>query len=34
MKIEEHMYNNKYIIRNTYNKQDPPFCLELDKYEF
>lgn len=32
MKIEEHVYNNKYIIRNTYNKQEPPFRLELDKY--
>ena len=34
MQIEEHMYSNKYIIRNTYNKQEPPFRLELDKYEF
>lgn len=31
MEIEEHTYNNKYIIRNTYNKQGPPFRLELDK---
>jgi len=34
MKIEKHMYNNKYIIRNTYNKQGPPFRLELEKSEF
>lgn len=34
MKIEEHMYNNKYIIRNTYNKEGPPFRLELDKSDF
>ena len=37
MKIEEHMYNNKYRIYNTYNKEGPPFCLKLeesDKYEF
>jgi hypothetical protein len=34
MKIEEHMYNNKYRIHNTYNKEGPPFRLELDKYEF
>jgi hypothetical protein len=34
MKIEESMYNNKYIIRNTYNKEGPPFRLELDKFEF
>ena len=34
MKIEEHMYNDKYIIRNTYNKEGPPFRLELDKTEF
>ena len=32
MKIEEDVYNDKYIIRNTYNKQEPPFRLELDKY--
>ena len=34
MQIEEHMYNNKYIIRNTYNKQGPPFRLELEKSTF
>ena len=34
MKIEEHMYNNKYRIHNTYNKEGSPFRLELDKYEF
>ena len=34
MKIETHMYNNKYIIRNTYNKEGPQFRLELDKSEF
>ena len=34
MKIEEHMYNNKYIICNTYNKEGPPFRLELDRSEF
>ena len=34
MKIEEHMYNNKYVIRNTYNKNGPPFHLELDKTVF
>lgn len=31
MVIEEHMYNNKYIIRDTYNKEGPPFRLELDQ---
>lgn len=25
MEIEEHMYNNKYIILNTYNKKGEPF---------
>lgn len=34
MKIDEHMYNNKYIIRNTYNKQGEPFILLLDKQDF
>ena len=34
MAIEEHMYNNKYIIRKTYNKEGELFRLELDKYEF
>ena len=34
MKIEEHMYNNKYIICNRYNKEGPPFRLELDRSEF
>ena len=34
MKIEEHMYNNKYIILNTYNKQGQPFRLTLVKNEF
>jgi len=37
MEIEEHMYNNKYRICNTYNKEGPPFCLKLeesDKSEF
>lgn len=34
MKIEEHMYNNKYIICNTYNKEGPPFRLEIDRSEF
>ena len=34
MEIEEHMYNNKYIIRNTYNKEGLQFRLELDKSEF
>lgn len=34
MKIEEHMYNNKYIILNTYNKQGEPFRLTLAKNEF
>ena len=37
MKIEEHKYNNKYRIYNTYNKEEPPFCLKLeesDKSEF
>ena len=34
MKIEEHMYNNKYIILNTYNKQGEPFRLTLAKSEF
>ena len=34
MKIEEHTYSNKYIIRNTYNKKGPPFRLELDKSDF
>jgi hypothetical protein len=37
MKIEKHMYNNKYIIHNTYNKEELPFRLELeesDKSEF
>ena len=34
MEIEEHMYNDKYIIHDTYNKQGPPFRLVLDKYEF
>jgi hypothetical protein len=31
MVIDEHMYNNKYIIRNTYNKEGPPFRLRLDQ---
>jgi hypothetical protein len=31
MKIERYMYNNKYIIRNTYNKEGPPFRLELEE---
>ena len=31
MIIEEHMYNNKYIILNTYNKKGEPFLLALDK---
>ena len=34
MKIDEHKYNNNYIIRNTYNKEGPQFRLELDKSEF
>ena len=34
MKIEEHMYNNKYVIHNTYNKEGPPFRLVLDKSRF
>jgi hypothetical protein len=34
MEIEEHMYNNKYIIRNTYQKEGPPFRLEIDKTVF
>lgn len=36
MEIEENTYNNKYIISNTYNKEGPPFRLELElnKSEF
>jgi hypothetical protein len=34
MAIEEQMYNNKYIIRDAYNKQGPPFRLKLDQTEF
>lgn len=34
MEIEEHMYNNKYIIQNTYKKEVPPFYLKLDKSAF
>jgi len=34
MKIEKHMYSNKYIIRNTYNKEELPFRLELEESEF
>jgi hypothetical protein len=34
MKIEQHMYNNKHIILNTYNNQGEPFRLALDNYEF
>jgi hypothetical protein len=31
MEIGEHMYNNKYIILNTYSKKGEPFLLALDK---
>ena len=34
MKIEEHMYNDKYIIHNTYKKEGPPFRLELEDSSF
>jgi hypothetical protein len=34
IEIEEHMYNDKYIIRDTYNKEGPPFRLELDQLEY
>jgi hypothetical protein len=34
MEIEEHMYNNKYVIQNTYNKEGPPFRLKLDNQTF
>jgi len=30
IQIDEHMYNDKYIIRDSYNKQGPPFRLELE----
>ena len=30
IKIDQHMYNDKYIIRDSYNKQGPPFRLELE----
>jgi len=30
MKIDEHMYNNKYRICNTYNKEEP-FRLKLEE---
>jgi hypothetical protein len=30
IKIDEHMYNDKYIIRDSYNKQEPPFRLDLE----
>lgn len=33
MEIEEHMYNNKYIICNTYNKEGSPFRLQLVKID-
>ena len=32
--IEEHMYNNNYTIHNTYNKEGPQFCLELESRLF
>ena len=28
--IDERMYNDKYIIRDSYNKQGPKFHLELE----
>lgn len=34
MEIEEHTYNNKYVIHNTYTKDGPPFRLVLDKSTF
>jgi hypothetical protein len=30
IKIDEHMYNDKYMICDSYNKQGPPFRLELE----
>jgi hypothetical protein len=30
IKIDEHMYNDKYIIRDSYNEQKPPFRLDLE----
>ena len=34
MEIEENIYNDKYIINNTYKKEGPVFHLELDKTAF
>lgn len=31
MQIEDYMYNSNYTIYNTYNKEGPPFRLELTK---
>ena len=31
MLIEDSMYNSNYTIYNTYNKEGPPFRLELTK---
>jgi hypothetical protein len=31
MLIEDSMYNSNYTIYNTYNKEGPPFCLQLTK---
>jgi hypothetical protein len=31
MLIEDYMYNSKYTIYNTYNKQGPQFRLQLTK---
>ena len=33
MTIENHMYNDKYVIRPTYNKEGPPFRLKLENPE-
>ena len=30
IQIDEHMYNDKYMICDSYNKQGPPFRLELE----
>jgi hypothetical protein len=32
MLIEDNMYNSDYTIYNTYNKEGPPFRLQLTKW--